>query len=74
MKEFDLLKIEGSFIKATYSCHLFVDALKQDGDRFENFIFKLVTAHTMCSSTNNIVEQYDRLYNEYISRKIEGGY
>ena len=74
MKEFNLLKIEGSFIKATYSCQLFADSLKQDGDRFKNFIFKLVAAHTMCSSTNNIVEQYDRLYNEYISRKIEGGY
>lgn len=74
MREYNLLKIEGSFIKATYSCSLFVDALKTDNDRFENFISKLVTAHKICSSTNNVAELYDKLYGEYISRKIEGGY
>lgn len=74
MKEYNLLKVEGSFIKATYSCLLFVEALKSNNERFEGFIFKLVTAHKMCSSTSNIVEKYNELYNSYITKKIEGGY
>ena len=73
MKEYNLLTIEGSYIKATYSCSLFVDALKTYGGCV-NFINKLVMAHKICSSTDNIVELYDNLYNEYITRKIEGGY
>lgn len=74
MKEYSLLKIEGSFIKETYSCLLFVNALKSDKDRFANFISKLDAAHKICLSTNNIAELYDKLYSEYISRKIDGGY
>ena len=74
MKEYNLLKVEGSFLIATYSCKLFVEALRKNIGRFESFIFNLTTAHKMCSSTNNVVEKYEMLYNDYISRKIEGGY
>ena len=74
MKEYNLLKVEGSFLKATYSCQLFVETLRKNDDRFEDFVFNLTTAHKMCSSTNNVVEKYEALYNDYISRKIEGGY
>lgn len=74
MKEYNLLKVEGSFLKATYSCQLFVETLRKNEDRFEGFVFNLTTAHKMCSSTNNVVEKYETLYNDYISRKIEGGY
>ena len=59
---------------ATYSCQLFVETLRKNKDRFEDFVFNLTTAHKMCSSTNNVVEKYEALYNDYISRKIEGGY
>ena len=74
MKEYNLLKVEGSFLTATYSCKLLVEALRKNTNRFESFIFNLTTAHKMCSSTNNVVEKYEMLYNDYISRKIEGGY
>lgn len=74
MKEYNLLKVEGSFLIATYSCQLFVETLRKNKDRFEDFVFNLTTAHKMCSSTNNVVEKYEALYNDYISRKIEGGY
>lgn len=74
MKEYNLLKIEGSFLIASYSCHLFVETLRKNKDRFEDLIFNLTTAHKMCLSTNSVVEKYKTLYNDYISRKIEGGY
>ena len=54
--------------------YLFVETLRKNKDMFEDFVFNLTTAHKMCSSTNNVVEKYEALYNDYISRKIEGGY
>ncbi len=74
MKEYNLLKIEGPFLIASYSCQLFVETLRKNEDRFEGLIFNLTTAHKMCSSTNNVVEKYETLYNDYLSRKIEGPY
>lgn len=74
MKEYSLLKIESPFIKAAHSCHLFVETLKESSGGFIDFISKLTIAHEICLSTNNIVEKYEMLYNNYLSRKIEGEY
>lgn len=71
MQLYDLVLIDGEFIRKSYSCDLFVNKIG-DTKMFSDLWQKLCKAHELCLNSNNIVETYDSLYNNYLKNKMCG--
>ncbi len=71
MQLYNLVVINGEFIRKSYSCDWFVKEIH--GTKiFADLQQKLSKAHEFCLKSGNIVETYDSLYDNYLKNKMYG--